>query len=275
MWRLIHFLAYVLTKNVLIQILESCIKASAHSFKCFTSRLLKLFFSFRAHTTSAECHAWFHLNAARPDARKMEKVNITKNIVQSRIRTTNTARIPDYKSTVLTTRPQLAWYEIEWNVHEIYISIYINIIWIYPQFIQRRVYIVPFVGIFNSFEYFFNSFEYIIIRLMISWIKTFIKFKKNYRRVFWFIAIVHEFIEQPSLTFKLVSCHKLISLIIKIFEYILKRCSIEVDRGNANETQAVCNNRKYWFFKCHSFWQFGINWKLLNVNINMTHENYA
>ena len=23
------------------------------------------------------------------------------------------------------------------------------------------------------------------------------------------------------------------------------------------------------------FWQFGINWKLLNVNINMTHENYA
>ena len=26
----------------------------------------------------------------------------------------------DYKSTVLTTRPQLAWYEIELNAHEIY-----------------------------------------------------------------------------------------------------------------------------------------------------------
>ena len=65
-----------------------------------------------------------------------QEVNITKkNLFHSRIRTTNTARIPDYKSTVLTTRPQLAWYKIELNVHEIYISIYINIIWIYPQFI--------------------------------------------------------------------------------------------------------------------------------------------
>ena len=135
MWRLIHFLAYVLTKKVLIPILESCIKASAHSFKRFTSRLLKLFFSLCAPITSAEYHAWFHLSTASPAARKMEQVNITKNLVHSRIRTTNTARIPDYKSTVLTTRPQLAWYEIELNVHEIYISIYINIIWIYPQFI--------------------------------------------------------------------------------------------------------------------------------------------
>ena len=25
------------------------------------------------------------------------------------------------------------------------------------------------------------------------------------------------------------------------------------DRGNASEIQAVCNNRKNWFFKCHSF----------------------
>ena len=33
--------------------------------------------------------------------------------------------------------------------------------------------------------------------------------------------------------------------------------------------QAVCNNRKSWFFKCHSLWQFGTNWKLLNMNINM------
>ena len=27
---------------------------------------------------------------------------------------------PDYKSTVLTTRPQLVWYEIELNAHGIY-----------------------------------------------------------------------------------------------------------------------------------------------------------
>ena len=47
------------------------------------------------------------------------------------------------------------------------------------------------------------------------------------------------------------------------------------DRGNACEIQAVWNNRKNWCFKCHSFWQISINWKLLNVNINMGHENYA
>ena len=29
------------------------------------------------------------------------------------------------------------------------------------------------------------------------------------------------------------------------------------------------------FLKCHRFWQFSTNWKLLNVNINMAHENYA
>ena len=45
--------------------------------------------------------------------------------------------------------------------------------------------------------------------------------------------------------------------------------------GNANEIQAVCNNTKYWFFKCPRFWQFGINWILLNVNINIAHESYA
>ena len=30
-------------------------------------------------------------------------------------------RPSDYKSTVITTRPQHAWYEMELNVHEIYI----------------------------------------------------------------------------------------------------------------------------------------------------------
>ena len=48
------------------------------------------------------------------------KWTLQKNLVHGRIRTTNTARSPDYKSTFITTRPQLAWYEIELNVHEIY-----------------------------------------------------------------------------------------------------------------------------------------------------------
>ena len=68
-----------------------------------------------------KCHARFHLNAASPAARNMEQVNITKNLVHGRIRTTNTGQPPDYKSTVITTRPQLAWYEMDLNVHGIYV----------------------------------------------------------------------------------------------------------------------------------------------------------
>ena len=49
------------------------------------------------------------------------KWTLQKNLDHGRIRTTNTARPSDYKSTFLTTRPQLAWYEKELNVHEIYI----------------------------------------------------------------------------------------------------------------------------------------------------------
>ena len=65
-------------------------KASALSFKRFTSRLLKLSFSLYAHITSDECHAWFHLTAASPAARITEQVNITKNLVHGRIRSINT-----------------------------------------------------------------------------------------------------------------------------------------------------------------------------------------
>ena len=68
---------------------EKRFKASAHSFKRFTSWLLKLSFSLHAPITSDECHAWFHLNAASPAARKTEQVNITKNLVHGRIRSIN------------------------------------------------------------------------------------------------------------------------------------------------------------------------------------------
>ena len=71
------------------------------------------------HLTSDECYAWFHLVAASPAVRITEQVSITKNLVHGRIRTTNTARPPDYKSTNITTRPQLTWYEMELNVHQI------------------------------------------------------------------------------------------------------------------------------------------------------------
>ena len=85
---------------------------------CFPRNYLKIIFlSPYAPITSDECHAWFHLNAASPAAMNMEQVNITKNFANSRIRTTNTARPPDYTSTVITTQPQLAWYEMELNVH--------------------------------------------------------------------------------------------------------------------------------------------------------------
>ena len=45
---------------------------------------------------------------------------LQKNLVHGGIRSTNATRPPDYKSTVITTRTQLAWYEMELNVHKIY-----------------------------------------------------------------------------------------------------------------------------------------------------------
>ena len=75
-----------------------------------------IFLSLYAPITLDECHAWFHLNTAR----NTEQLNITKNLAHGRIWTTNTARPPDYESTVFTSRPQLAWYEMELNVREIY-----------------------------------------------------------------------------------------------------------------------------------------------------------
>ena len=80
-----------------------------------------IFLSDYAPITSDECHARFHLNAASPAARNTEQVKITKNLAHGKIWTTNTVRSPCYKSTVITTRLQLAWYEKELNVHEIYI----------------------------------------------------------------------------------------------------------------------------------------------------------
>ena len=47
------------------------------------------------------------------------KWTLQKNLVHGRNRASNTAWPPDYKSTVITTRPPIAWYESELNVHEI------------------------------------------------------------------------------------------------------------------------------------------------------------
>ena len=47
------------------------------------------------------------------------------------------------------------------------------------------------------------------------------------------------------------------------------------DRGYEREIQSVLNTRKNWFFKCPGFRKIGIKWKLVNVNINIGHENYA
>ena len=82
----------------------TAIKASALSFKRFTSRLLKVSFSLYAPITSVECHDWFHLNAASPAVRNTEQVNITKkNLIHGRIWTTNTAPL-DFQCVSLTTR---------------------------------------------------------------------------------------------------------------------------------------------------------------------------
>ena len=96
------------------------LKASVHSFKRFTSGFLK--FSF-----SISMHLLLQMNVM-PDFIWTLPVQLrgTRNkwalqiyLVPDRMRTTYTTQPPDYKSTVITTRPTLAWNEMELNVHEI------------------------------------------------------------------------------------------------------------------------------------------------------------
>ena len=51
------------------------------------------------------------------------KWTLQKHLAHGRIRTTNITRPPVYKSTDITTRPQLALYKMELNVHEVDIYI--------------------------------------------------------------------------------------------------------------------------------------------------------
>ena len=47
------------------------------------------------------------------------------------------------------------------------------------------------------------------------------------------------------------------------------------DRGYAREIQAVCNNRKSWFFKCHSFLTIWYKLEITECEHQYGHENYA
>ena len=97
-------------------------KASAHFFKRFTSRLLKLSFSLSLCTYYLgwmSCLISFECCQSSCQEHGTSE-HYQKNLAHSRIRTTNSARPPDYKPTVITTRPQLAWYGMELNVCENY-----------------------------------------------------------------------------------------------------------------------------------------------------------
>ena len=82
------------------------LKASAHSFKRFTSRLLKLSFSLSMHLLP-RMNVMLDLIWTLPVQLRgtRNKWTLSKNLVHGRIWTTNTARLTDYKSTVITTRP--------------------------------------------------------------------------------------------------------------------------------------------------------------------------
>ena len=98
------------------------LKASVHSFESFTSQpFLQLSFSLYAPMNIMLDFIWtlqVQLRGTR------NKWTLQKNLVQGRIRTTNTARPPAYKSTVITTRPQLAWYEWSNKMTMKYIYLY-------------------------------------------------------------------------------------------------------------------------------------------------------
>ena len=89
-----------------------CFKASVHSFKRLTSRLLKLSFSLSMHLLLRMNVMLDFIWTLPVQLRGIRNLNITKNLAHGRIRTTNTARHLDYKSGVITTRPQLAWYTV-------------------------------------------------------------------------------------------------------------------------------------------------------------------
>ena len=98
----------------LCRVFSMVVKASAHSFKRFTSRLLKLSFSLSLCTYYLgwmSCLISFERCQSSWEEHGTSE-NYKKNLAHGRIRTTNIARPPDYKSTDITTRRQLAWYEI-------------------------------------------------------------------------------------------------------------------------------------------------------------------
>ena len=97
-------------------------KAKAHSFKRFTSQILKLSVSLSMHLLPRmNVMLDFIWTLPVQLLGTWNKWTLQENLVNGRIRTINTARPPDYKSTVITIRPQLALFEIEFNVHEMYI----------------------------------------------------------------------------------------------------------------------------------------------------------
>ena len=69
-WTLHSAIFQILWPYKLLMNCQIDLKASAHSFKQFTSRLLKSTFSLSMHIYNSDgCHAWFHLHGASRPAR--------------------------------------------------------------------------------------------------------------------------------------------------------------------------------------------------------------
>ena len=93
-----------------IGISKCVVKASAHSFKQFTSRLLKLSFSLSMHLyNSDERHAWFHLHGtSRPDRSASEATKYKmKNSLSTVGLEPSTLRFQVWRSTYWASR---AWW---------------------------------------------------------------------------------------------------------------------------------------------------------------------
>ena len=59
----------------------STLKLVRTTLNVYFTAFKSIFLSLCRPITSDECHAWFHLNAARPAVRNTKQVNITKNSV--------------------------------------------------------------------------------------------------------------------------------------------------------------------------------------------------
>ena len=111
------------------------------------------------------------------------KWTLQKIYMHDRIRTTNTAQPPDYKSTVIATRPQLAWYEMELSVNEMFIyMIYNRSVWTCSHTLHRINMVYMSIAVAAVQWYNICIVLQIDVDILSLFLSIFICYKRNVRQ---------------------------------------------------------------------------------------------